>query len=320
MEGAPHEVISPLYGALSAPVSKRESHLWKFGKPLIATLDQRKCSGYTHSTWITAMLHSVKQLEDCSVGASDGELGTVNDVYFDDEHWTIRYMVVKAGGWLSGRKVLISPSAVRDVAWADHVMRVSLTRQQVRDSPSIDTDKPVSRQHEIDHYNYYGYPNYWEGGSLWGLGVYPVPWVGASPDPALAQRQRRDDSVAHERQGRLDRERESSDSHLRSGNEVIGYEIIADDGPIGDVENFVFDDESWAIRYMVVETRKWLPGKHVILSPDWIGRVSWSEREVHVKVTRQAVEASPVFDPSRPLSREDETGLYKHYKRAPHWP
>lgn len=112
------------------------------------------------------MQRSVKQLEDCSVGASDGELGTVNDVYSDDERWTIRYMVVKAGGWLSGRKVLISPSAVREVAWADHVMHVSLTKQQVRDSPSIDTDKPVSRQHEIDYYNYYGYPNYWEGGSL----------------------------------------------------------------------------------------------------------------------------------------------------------
>ncbi|MEO8186822.1 MAG: PRC-barrel domain-containing protein [Burkholderiaceae bacterium] len=271
------------------------------------------------------MLHNVKELQGftigaTTIGASDGEIGVVKDAYFDDQRWAIRYMVVETGGWLSGRKVLISPSSVHSVAWADEVMNVNLSQQQVRDSPSIDTDKPVSRQHEIDYYNYYGYPNYWEGGNLWGLGVYPIPWVGASPDPALAPRQPRDDEVVRERQGRLDRERESADSHLRSSKEVIGYEIMASDGPIGTVENFVFDDESWAIRYMVVDTRKWLPGKHVLLSPEWITRVSWSEHEVYVKVTRQAVETSPEYDPSRPLSREHETGLHEHYERTAYWP
>ena len=191
--------------------------------------------------------------------------------------------------------MLISPISVRDVDWVDEVANVKLSQQQVRDSPSVDTDKPVSRQHEIDYYNYYGYSNYWEGANLWGLGVYPVPWVGASSDVALSPRQPQDDALARQRQRRLDREREAADSHLRSSKEVIGYEIMATDGPIGSVEDFVFDDESWAIRYMVVDTRKWLPGKHVLLSPEWIDSVSWSEHEVYVKVARQAIETSPEY-------------------------
>jgi uncharacterized protein YrrD len=253
------------------------------------------------------MLHNVKELEDYTVGASDGELGTVKDVYFDDQRWAIRYMVVETGGWFSSRKVLISPNSVRSVAWADEILNVNLSRQQVKDGPSIDTDKPVARQHEIDHYNYYGYPYYWEGANLWGESMYPLPWVGASPDPPLASRKPRDDTVARERQARLDRERESADSHLRSSNEVIGYEIMATDGPIGSVENFVFDDESWAIRYLVVDTRKWLPGRHVLLSPESIERVSWSDHEVFVSMTRQAIETSPDYDSLQPLSGAHDT-------------
>ena len=265
------------------------------------------------------MLHTVKDLHDFTIGATDGEIGEVKDVYFDDERWAIRYLIVESGGWLSGRKVLISPISVRDVDWDDEVMNVNLSQQQVRDSPGIDTDKPVSRQHEIAYYDYYGYPSYWEGANLWGLGVYPIPWVGASSDVTLSSRQRQDDMVTRERQHRLDREREAADSHLRSSKEVIGYEIMATDGPIGSVENFVFDDESWTIRYVVVDTRKWLPGKHVLLAPEWIDGVSWSEREVYVKVARQTVETSPEYDVSRPPSREHETALYEHHGYQPYW-
>lgn len=265
------------------------------------------------------MLHTAKDLHDFTVGATDGEIGEVKDVYFDDERWAIRYMVVEAGGWLRGRKVLISPIAVRDVNWDDEVMNVNLSQQQVRDCPGIDTDKSVSRQHEIDYDDYYGYPSYWEGANLWGLGAYPIPWVGASPDAALASRQP-DDTVARDRLQRLDRARESADSHLRSSKEVIGYEIMATDGPIGRVDDFVFDDQSWAIRYMVVDTRKWLPGKHVLLSPEWIDSVSWPEHEVYMSLTREAVERSPEYDPSGPITREHETALHEHHGRRAYWP
>jgi uncharacterized protein YrrD len=260
------------------------------------------------------MLHNVKELSGFTVGARDGELGKVKDVYFDDQRWVIRHVVVDAGGWLTDRKVLISPRSVRGIDWNDEVVNVDLTRQQVKDSPGIDTDRPVSRQHEIDYYRYFGYPNYWEGANLWGMTPLPYPWVGASADPMLASSTPVDSTVAREIQGRIDEEINTADVHLRSCDEVIGYDILATDGSIGEVDDFVFDDESWAIRSMVVDTRKWLPGKHVVLSPAKIDHVSWEDREVYVKMTRDEIRNSPEYDPSNPAR---EPGLGRDLGAAP---
>jgi len=265
------------------------------------------------------MLHTVKELHDFSVGATDGGIGEIKDVYFDDERWVVRYVVVDTGRWLSGRKVLISPISVRDVDWDDGVVNVNLDQRQIRESPSIDTDKPVSRQHETHYYNYYGYPSYWEGANLWGLGAYPMPWIGAAGDVRQPSPHPSDHGATRERQRCVERDAEAADSHLRSSNEVIGYEIMATDGPIGNVENLVFDETSWAIRYFVVDTRKWLPGKHVLLSPAWIDSVSWPEHQLYVKVTRRAVETSPEYDDLLPLSREQEAAIHRHHGRTVYW-
>ncbi len=247
------------------------------------------------------MLHNVKELSGLTVGARDGKLGKVTDVYFDDQQWVIRHVIVDTGTWLSHRKVLVSPRSVGGVDWSDEVINVDLFQKQVRDSPGIDTDKPVSRQNEIEYHRYFGYPNYWDGANLWGATMLPYPWVGASLDPAGTGAPI-DNSVAREIEGRIDEERESADVHLRSCDDVVGYEILATDGSIGEVDEFVFDDQNWAIRYLVVDTRKWLPGKHVRLGTDQIDHVSWEDREVHVKMTRQAVKDSPEFDPANPTS------------------
>jgi len=266
------------------------------------------------------MLNDLRKLKGFSVAAGtveaaegNDEVGIVKDIYIDDARWVIRYMVVTTGGWLSGRKVLISPRSINRVAWDDEVVHVNLSQQQVRDSPNIDTDKAVSRQREIEYHDCYGYPNDWDGINLWGLGSLPIPWVGVSPD---APRVSRDDEVARMHGERADRAHESAVSRLRSGEEVIGYEIMASDGAIGSVENFVFDDESWAIHHIVVDTRRWLPGRQVLVSPQWIEGISWAEREVHVKITREAIEASPEYDPSRPFSSEFDKELYEHYARS----
>lgn len=246
------------------------------------------------------MLHKVKELSGLRVGARDGELGRVKDVYFDDERWAIRHVVVATGGWLREREVLVSPRSVRRVDWSNEVIEVELTQQQVRDSPGIDTDKPVSRQREVDYYNYYGYPYYWEGNGLWGPTMLPYPWAGASAEPLIASQQPIDPAVAREIEGRIDEERDTENIHLRSCDEVVGYDILASDGSIGEVDDFVFDDESWAIRAIVVDTRKWLPGKRVLLSPRQIDHVSWEDHEVDVRMTREAIESSPEYDPANP--------------------
>ena len=249
------------------------------------------------------MLHAVKSLFGFAMGATDGEIGKVTDVYFDDERWTLRYMVVATGRWLHGRKVLISPMSVRGISWDDTVIELSISQQQVRDSPDIDTDKPVSRQHEIAFYNHYGYPNYWEGSNPWGLGTYPLPWVGASPDAGLSSPRSAADLA---RRRRFDCEHPAGDCHLRSSNQVIGHEVMATDGPVGTIADFVFDDGDWAIRHAVVATRKWLQGRQVLLPPASIVGVSWPEHEVYVNVTREAVEAGFEDDPGVPAVPELE--------------
>ena len=242
------------------------------------------------------MLRTVRKLGDLTMHARDGELGKVTDAYFDDQRWAVRHLVVDTGGLFGGRKVLVSPRSVRRVDWQRQTIDVDLTKQQLKDSPGIDTDRPVSRQHEIDYYRYYGYPNYWDGANLWGVTMLPYPWVGATTDPIIAGSAPVDPAVAREIQGRVDEEIDQADVHLRSCREIAGYQILATDGSIGEIDDFIFDDQSYAIRGVVVDTRKWLPGKHVRLAPEQIDRVSWDEREVYVKLTRDAVRNSPEYD------------------------
>ena len=179
------------------------------------------------------MLRSMKELHGCTIGATDGDIGTVTDGYFDDLSFTVRYLVVDTGGWLAARKVLLSPIALHAMDWQHQRITAALTKAQVEQSPNFDTDKPVSRQHETTYYGYYGYPPYWAGDYLWG--VYPYPYLGAGPAPSAAD-------LAREQRWNWAKER--ADPHLRSAQAVTGYYIQATDGDIGHVEDFLVDDQS----------------------------------------------------------------------------
>jgi hypothetical protein len=186
------------------------------------------------------MLRSLKDLRGFAIGATDGDIGRVEALYFDDVSFTVRHLVVDAGGWLGGRKVLISPRALRDIDWAGRRLDAALTKAQVEESPAIDTDRPVSRQQEIEYYRYYGYPSYRSGPYLWG--GYPFPVTSPGRATTLEQERRWEWGAG-----------ENGDPHLRSSAAVIGYHIAAADGDIGHVEDFLVDDETWSIRYMVVD-------------------------------------------------------------------
>jgi hypothetical protein len=226
----------------------------------------------------------------------------VDNFYFDDEAWTIRYLVADTGNWLRGRKVLISPIAFGNADSHGNRLNVKLTKKQVEESPSIDTDKPVSRQHEVDYHDYYGYPYYWRGPYLWG----------PTYDPQLLVADQR--RIEERRAAR----EEASDLHLRSTAKVTGYHIEATDGDIGHVEDFIIDDETWEIRYMVVDTRNWWPGKKVLVSPRWINRVSWDDSKVYVNISRRAIKNAPEYHPDA-LTREYEEKLHEHYDRPKYW-
>ena len=248
------------------------------------------------------MLRLFTDIRDLSLSATDGELGTIKDAYFDDHQWTLRYLVVTTGSWLSGRSVLISPASIEGVSWDNKRLELNLTREQIKNAPSQESDKPVSRQYETLLLDYYGYPYYWSG-PTWG----DIADGGAFA-AATEEMLRRNEA------GEVPREQ--GDPHLRSAKEVAGYGIRAVDDSIGEVDDFLFDDSNWSLRYFVVDTRKWLPGRRVLIATEWITDVNWDYRKVEVGMSREEVRNSPEFDESQ-LSENQERALYQHYGRQP---
>lgn len=256
------------------------------------------------------MLRTSSGLRNFSLSAIDGEIGSVEDFYFDDQAWGIRYLEVDTGKWLPGRKVLISPFSIAKVLSDRKSIAVKLTREQVERSPDIDTHQPISRQQETEFFDYYRYPYYWSGPFLWG--PVAAPYLAGLPAEANKG------TMATEIEAVKKREH-AQDRHLRSTQEVTGYRIQAVDGEIGHVEDFLLEDESWAIRYMVVDTRNWLPGRKVVVSPEWIDAVSWEESKVYVDLPRDKIEHAPEYDPAAPLGRDYESRIHAHYGRSGYW-
>lgn len=264
------------------------------------------------------MLRSLKDLEHYTVSATDGEIGHVKDFYFDDDAWAVRYFVVDAGTWLTSRKVLISPVSVHHPDWLTRTLPVSISKQQVRNSPNIDTDMPVSRQNEVEFQGYYGYPSYWGGEGLWGDGLYPYALAPGYPGYGMDREERERELEAWLRDERA--RHRNDDPHLRSCNAVTGYHLQAIDGEIGHVAGFLVDDGTWAIRYLVVDTSNWWLGHKVLVAPRWIKGVHWADSTVIVDLSREAIRNAPAYDPKAVWSREQDESLYMHYGRSVHWP
>jgi len=226
------------------------------------------------------MLQSIKQLFGDKLGASDGEIGHVKDLYFDDQHWTVRYLVADTGSWLTGRQMLISPRAFSSLYQPGKLLLVNLTRKQIENSPSIESHKPVSRQYEEEYYRYYGWPYYWDGGGVWGMSGFPILESPARP-------------FTHEPAAAKGSQPNRADVHLRSAQAVNGYQIKASDGMIGYICDFMMDVPSWAIRQLVIKTGHRFSGKEVQIPASSVDRISYEESTVFVKLTREAVEHSP---------------------------
>ena len=260
------------------------------------------------------MLRSLDDLKHYAIHASDGDIGHVKDFYFDDEGWAIRYFVVDTGGWLLGRKVLITPISVIKSDWSNKALSVGITAEQVKNSPDINTDKPVSRQHEYEYLGYYGYPMYWGGAGLWGEGIYPDMMMPGYPGYPHSYAGGINHALSE-----ADERREIDDSHLRSCQEVTGYNIVATDGEIGHVSGMLLDDETWAIRYLIVDTSNWWLGSKVLIVPLWIDQIEWPGKQVTVNLTRQAIKDAVVYDVGMTFDREKEIAIHRHYDRVGYW-
>jgi hypothetical protein len=247
------------------------------------------------------MLKSIKEIQEYELWAQDGQIGRCSDFLFDDRSWAVRYIVADTGKWLPGRKVLISPISIGTALEVTNTLSVGLTKDQIKNSPPLDSDAPVSRQYEIIFNRYHNWGNYWEGPLTWGLHPYP----------RLLQR-------TEELYGKI--ATIEMQSHLRSTREVLGYSIRATDTSIGHIEDFIVDEDTWIIRYLVIDTSTWLPaGRKVIIPPTWAERVDWSDSSIIVGVSSETIKNSPGYNPAIPLDRDYEKVLYDFYSLPYYW-
>jgi hypothetical protein len=255
------------------------------------------------------MLRSLKALRHTTLDASDGVVGTVSRFLIDVDHWAVRYLVVDTGDWWEDHEVLISPLSVSHDAGADGRIGLALTRAQIQKSPEYHRAQTLTREHEIALLGHYGYPPYWTGPFLWG----PLP--AATAPSGLAADVRRD-----ARPGETAvLEATPGDLGLADSQDVIGTHLHATDGDIGHVEDFLAEDLTWSLRYLVVDTSNWWIGKQVLISPDWIERFEWPAGKLHVGLDRASVKGAPEYDGITPPARDTEAALYRHHRRPPYW-
>lgn len=266
------------------------------------------------------MLKRVNALHDYKIFALDGDVGIIDDIYFNGCTWKTAYFIVSTGPWLLGQKVLLSPDVIQSIPQGGKkVVLTKLTQEQVKNSPEIDLAKPVSRQQLESLHQYY----HWS----WAEADYPAivyapqgaqPMVTIPPTIYPASSGPLPASVQEELKAALDN-KENTQPCLRSCREVEGYSLQATDGEIGHVDDFFVEQGSWMLRYLLVDTGGWLTGKKVLVATDWVNTISWAHRDVYVKLDKNKIESSPEFNRNEPLTREDEIQLYKHYGRQGYW-
>lgn len=246
------------------------------------------------------MLWKIGDLKSFSLRATDGIIGEVEEMFVSDERWVVRYVIVRTGGWLDREHVLISPLALDVPNGPARAIPVSLTREQVRNAPTADSKRTVSRENEVKYHDYYGWPYYWVGGPMWGPFMTPGELARAEVKKAKEAGSASDES--------------KPSSRLRSTEEVRGYGFEGSDGGLGHIEDFVIDDTDWSARYLVIDTRNWWPGgKKVLLPTALVREVSWDAQKVFGGVSRETVKSAPEYEESLPIPVAFEKLLAQHY-------
>lgn len=248
------------------------------------------------------MAGSLRTLVGMKVQAIDGEVGSVEEFYFEDHSWIVRYMVVSVGRALQKRLVLVSPFLVEHIDSQHGHIKVRATKSQIESSPDHDTAKPISREREEQYAKQINTPLYWLGPYAWGPFPFPAEWHFGDV---------KHDNVENAEKNELDAKTENK---LRSSEEVRGYGVSAFDEVFGEVEDMVVDMGTWTIRYLVIDPVNWWPGKNVMVSTKWIDAVSWAAGCVVTSLTRGEIEACPPFDKTK-LDHNYESELHHQVKK-----
>jgi hypothetical protein len=220
------------------------------------------------------MLLLARHLHGESVETADGVAGKIDELLFDDQSWRVRHIVVETGRWWQSHEVLIEPELVERHDWKNRRLVVRGSVRQVKAFPSAETDMPVARRQILEMSNMIAWDGYWAGTFR--------------PDVPMP-----------------------GDPHLRSTKLLAGLHIVGNDGKLGHVADFLVDDQAWSIRYLGIDTRNWLPGKHVLIEPMAVESIDWDSREIRVSMPRDEIVRSPLYDPSGPIEAEREAAIHR---------
>lgn len=266
------------------------------------------------------MLYRASAIRKLKLKATDGLIGNIQDLYFDDIAWTVRYFVVDMGGWLSDLQVLISPQSITGYSEGETAFTTNLTRKQVAESPRAETEMPVSRQYEEQLSSHYGWYSYW------GTPVYPwretytYPPYSQTVYPGMSAPLGPGGPVTEEltpnnRSKNFNQEKTHSDPSLRSFLEIKKYGLHAINGDIGKVEDLLIEYQSWRITHLVADARKWWPGGLVVIDKGMIKNISWEEEKFEIEMTKDEIKNAPSFNPREGISQTQQIRLSQYYKR-----
>jgi hypothetical protein len=248
------------------------------------------------------MLRSIQDLSECSVSCPDGDLGKVDQIYFDVRRWRVRYLVIDTSAWGYGQKIWVPPCCIHQVDFNSKVVRLNLVQQKMLASPAIDMQEPISRLQEGKLVNYYGCKPYWEETHAQCASRYPS---GAIDPTACGEPQGRERRTLHTNAF-------NSNVQLLSTRQASGYTIEAVDGPVGHIRDFVFEDDTWLIRYLTIDTHEWWQSENEVLLPtESIDSIASAGFTISTILGRDAIQNSPVYLDYVPLRRMYETQLHK---------
>ena len=232
--------------------------------------------------------------------AADGKIGPYEDIYFDAYRFAVRFLLVDTQQWLPERKVILSPFTVGAIDDQNQLVYIELAQHQIKNSPPLATDQPVSRQYEEQYFKYYGWPPYWDS----------LSW----PNTLRVRASDISASLPHRTLS------SHIENNLHRASKILGYSVALTEGPIGKLNDFVIDTHYWVVRYMEIDTRNWLDHKNFsLITPSMILGIDWPEKRISVDVSRKTLQNAPPYDANEPISRDYESRLLKYYGEVNYW-
>ena len=215
--------------------------------------------------------------------ATDGEIGEVKEFYFDDETWSVRYLIIETGNWFSNKKVFIVPQALLIPDWENKNFPINLTKAQIKSSPDIDTDLPISLRQEIEMYSHYAWERYSSSGFYAGDSASVM-----NPRPVIDEEIITENSSADSPA--------DYDPHLCSTERISGYHIHAINGDIGHLKDFIIDSETWKMTDLIIDTHNWIGGHKVLVPVRHVQEIQWENFKIIIDISKEYLKDCQVFN------------------------